>query len=58
MGDDHYEDFDGDEEAIDPARAYLIWRVDCPCGEVDDDAGGDAMPEKCAHCGRPVRAEG
>lgn len=37
-----------------PASAYLIWRVDCPCGEVSDLADGDEPPDACPECGRPV----
>lgn len=42
--------FTDDDEAV----AYLVWQVDCPCGEVVTYTE-DAHPERCESCGTPVR---
>lgn len=41
-----------DDEFADTAAAYMVWQVDCPCGDVC--AYSDIHPEECESCGRPV----
>ena len=41
------------------ARVYLVWRIDCDCGEVTEygeDEG--SLPAECEGCGEPIAEEG
>lgn len=43
----------------DPAMAYTVWRVDCPCGAVVDYGSDEStIPEQCEECGAPVEKSG
>jgi hypothetical protein len=35
-------------------RAYLVYRVDCDCGFVDDLSAGEEPPDECPECGDEV----
>lgn len=43
------------DEGLDPAAAYRVWQVDCPCGTIlsygEDES---SLPERCEDCGRDV----
>jgi hypothetical protein len=42
-------------DEIDPATAYMVWQVDCPCGSVISyNADESSLPDECEECGRPV----
>lgn len=48
MPEDSEEKFAEDDVCL----AYLVFRLDCPCGNGEDI--GDDLPPECPQCGRKV----